>query len=174
MSHCICAYVCDECVHDGISSPMFPGQGVDPMEYDIEEEYEARIDSQALARLEPDVRSKIDPSFLGKIAQANPRVLAEVGHSPPHNTHTHTHTHNCAITHCHKTHTPPHNITTNVSHTHAPTTVTYHTMSHTTTSPQMYLVLSSLVSSSVYIASSITCNTESDPHWVWLRIWDRD
>ena len=60
--------------------PMFPGQGVDPMEYDIEEEYEARIDSQALARLEPDVRSKIDPSFLGKIAHANPRVLAEVGH----------------------------------------------------------------------------------------------
>ena len=68
------------CGDDIIYSRLDPDQGVDPLEYDIEEEYEARIDSQALARLEPDVRSRIDPSFLGKIAHSNPRVLAGVGH----------------------------------------------------------------------------------------------
>ena len=73
-------YPCVHCSDDVIYSRPDPGQGVDPLEYDIEEEYEARIDSQALARLEPDVRSRIDPSFLGKIAHSNPRVLAGVGH----------------------------------------------------------------------------------------------
>ena len=71
-------YLCVHCGDGVIYSHPDPGQGVDPLEYDIEEEYEARIDSQALARLEPDVRSRIDPSFLGKIAHSNPRVLAGV------------------------------------------------------------------------------------------------
>ena len=114
-------------------TPMFPGQGVDPMEYDIEEEYEARIDSQALARLEPDVRSKIDPSFLGKIAHANPRVLAEVGHwldTPSHNTHTH----NCAIT--------SHPTVTRHTRLHTTSPQMYHTHTHTSTHHQIYLVAS--------------------------------
>ena len=57
------------------------------MEYNIEEEYEARLDPHALARLEPDVRSKIDLSFLGRIADTQPQMLAEVGTAPESHCH---------------------------------------------------------------------------------------
>lgn len=69
------------CTTFSCSIPMHPDPDLelDAVEYNIEEEYEARLDPQAIARLEPGVRSKIDLSFLDRIADTQPQMLAEVG-----------------------------------------------------------------------------------------------
>ncbi len=51
-------------------------QDLDAVEYSIQEEYEARINFEALESMDPEIRARIDLDLLGQLTNTSPEQLA--------------------------------------------------------------------------------------------------